>query len=100
MFVVPGSGTGIKGLGAGECFVMVGLCFLSGWFCLGAFFLRGSFTVPFFDQLFSFLQGIVYVTFNKEMLKHVLLFMRSAGCICVHASGSSRLQNIYCESKG
>lgn len=67
----------------------------------GGFLLSGSFTVPFLDQLFSFLQEIVcYVIFTKEMLKHVLLFMHFAGCICLHASGSSRLQNIYCESKG
>lgn len=85
----------------GECFVL-GFCFgLVFACCLGGFFLRGSFTVPFLDQLFSFPHGIAcFIMFDKETLKHVLLFVLFAGCICLHASGSSRLQNIYCESKG
>lgn len=62
MFVVPGLGTGIKELDAGGMFCY-GVCvfWILVWFfgCLGGFFLRGNFTVPFLDQLFSFLQEIV-----------------------------------------
>lgn len=60
MFGVLGLGTGIKCLGAGGVFCysvhvyVLGVgCFF--YCCLGTFFLRGSFTVAFLDQLSSLL---------------------------------------------
>lgn len=72
------------GLREEKCFVMV--------YIWGFGFLFVAFQGQFYCMLFSISQ--------KELTKNVHLFVLFAGCVCLHASGSSRLQNIYCESKG